>query len=356
MVGPGRVRRAMLLTCAVTWLAGCLPDRLTQAELQAKIAAATATDSAAEVGPDTVAGPGCGNGVVEDPEECDEAGAPVCGGCATCQRRRVLKATNAKVTALIPNAKTKSIEKLLGDSKSGFSAEAWFNTSKLPAVNGADAFLVVGTVGSPTAPSWLMGLKREGDKNAMYATCAYSFGPAVAKQFVFAQSADPVAPNTWHHLRCAISGKTSKVLLSLDGGTVRESATALGKLPGTGKSAFDSNAVLAIGAIAGESDKADQRFDGLIDEVRVVIGAAADDFGQLRYRYIGTELGTQLLYHMDLGPGDKALPDSSVNGLAAQQASANDGFGTHVLTSAPENCYGQPADAVQCKVAAPWCP
>lgn len=190
----------------------------------------------------------------------------------------------------------------------------------------------------------------------MYATCAYSSGPAVAKQFVFAQSADPVAPNSWHHLRCAISGKTSKVLLSLDGGTVRESAAALGKLAGTDKSVFDGNAVLAVGAIATEADKADQRFDGLLDEVRVVIGTAADDFGQFRYRYTGTELGTQLLYHMDLGPGEKMLIDSSVNGLAAQQASANEGFATHVLTSAPENCYGQPAEAVQCKVAAPWCP
>ena len=340
------------------WLVACLPARYTDAELQAKAAATNAADAtASEVAVEVAVGPGCGNGIVEDQEECDENGA-ICGGCSACQRRRALDATSIKAVAVVPNAKAKSVDKVLGDSKSGLSIEAWFTTVKLPAIDGADAFAVIGTLGGKNSASWVMGLKREGDKNAMYATCAYSYGIDAAKQFVYAQSADPVTAANWHHLRCAISGKTSKMMLSLDGGAVRESANAVGKLTGTGsnKSLFEPTAALVIGAIAMESNKPDERFSGSLDELRIVVGSAADDFGQFRMRYTGTELGTQLLYHMDLGPDDKALVDSSVNGLLAQQASTNDGFGTHVLMSVPENCYGLPADAATCKVPAAWCP
>jgi len=337
--------------------AACLPNRLATAELAARVAAAKAdggADASADASADAAVGPGCGNGVVEADEACDDKSGSVCGGCEACHLRRALDVSSKAVVAAVPNEKVKSIDAILSDAKTGLSMEVWFNAAKLPAVNGADGFAgmaAVGGVAAKVAPAWVMGVKREGDKNAMYPTCALTFGPEGAKVFVVAQGADPVMPGSWHHLRCAVSGKTGKVLLSLDGGPVRSSTNDVGKAP----IKFDPATVIGVGAIAADPAKPDQHFVGLIDELRVVVGAAADDFGDFRWRYVGNEPGTQLLYHMDLGPDDQMLHDASVNGLHAQQLSGGT-FGKSALPSVPDGCRGQPEAAAKCQAAAPWCP
>lgn len=352
--------RACLFAGLIACACACLPDRLTSDQIAAKIAAAPKDAASADAEPaDTAVAVGCGNGVVEDKEQCDLKPAGICSGCVKCERRNVWKVDGDYAAVVAPNALSnpKNIDKLTADSKTGFSVEFWFSTAKYPAANGADVVVALALpADNSKSPAMVVGVARDGDKNVMFPTCAYTYQQALQSTVVAAQAVDPILPDTWHHLRCAFSAKTNKLLLSVDGGVVRESATAVAKI--LGKSLFDPGTWLLVGAVPFNKDKPKDHFLGKVDELRIASGAAADDFKMFKYRYDGTELGTQLLYHFDFAADDTVVPDASANGYAAQQV-FNDGgtakFGSHGLAVGPDDCYGFPPEQANCKSAAPWC-
>jgi len=328
--------------------AACLPDRLDPAEAQNKADQA----QAAKVG--------CGNAKVEAQEQCDDK-AGYCGGCVDCQRRRAWHVKDGNALAVVPNTQVKSIDKVLVDSKSGFSIEFWFRpdklpikTSKAPAVH---ALLLIGVPeSSGKSPTFTMAIARDGDKNAWYAFCTYTYTLAVDPQAVAVQAADPLAQGQWHHIRCVLNDKSRKLQLRLDGGAVLESATAVAGL-GV-KPWFDPLTMGILGAVPLHKEDPGQVFAGALDELRVVTGAPAKEFGPLKYRYVGDEPGTQILYHMDLAPDDRLLADATANGAHAEQASLVAGlvlFSASELESQADGCYGFSAEQALCKATAPWC-
>ena len=332
--------------CLGLCTAACLPDRLTPAQLSTKTLAQSDTSTPADAtATETVAGPGCGNGAIDDSEECDDKGMGVCTGCVSCKRRRVFNVVDANAVVLVANSK--GFDAALADSKDGFSIEMWFNPARLPGADAINAFAVVGTLSDTKAPAFFFGVKRDQDKNVMFPTCGYTYVQALQPQTVFAQGADPVAVGAWHHLRCAVA-KGGKLTLSLDGGPLRESTGLVTKV--VGKSLFNGGATLGMGAIALEKDKKpNEYYLGLLDELRIVAGPSADDFSSFKLRYNGTELGTQILYHMDMQDAAKGFTDSTANGLGASSVAGQP------LIFATDSCYGLAIDAAQCKVAAPWC-
>lgn len=335
-------------------LGACLPDRLDTAQLSAKISQADASS-------DQASATGCGNGVVDDKEQCDNKNAGPCSGCVQCQLRHAWHLNDGNALVALPNTKVTNITSVLADTKNGLSVEFWFNSAKLPVKTAnavsADILVAIGVPNeSSKSPNFVIGLSREGDKNVMYPTCAYSYGGGLTDVVVYVQGADPIAKDTWHHLRCAISGKTNRVQMRVDGGEVRQSATTI-KLTGI-KPLFDEKTMGIIGAIPANKDTPNQHFTGKLDELRVVVGNHADDFTVFKYRYDGTEPGTAVLYHMDIGPEQTDLPDATTKGLHAEQLSFINGnalFGAKHLAAGADGCYGFAAEATTCTVAAPWC-
>lgn len=338
----------------VSWFGACLPDRLDSAQLSAKI-------SQADVASDQASATGCGNGIVDDNEQCDSKNGGPCSGCLQCQLRQAWHLNDGNALVALPNTKVSSIAGVLADSKNGLSVEFWFNSAKLPikTANAVSTDIIV-AIGVPSesskSPYFGIGLSREGDKNVMYPTCVYSYGAGLTDLVVYVQGADPILKDTWHHLRCAISGKTNRVQMRVDGGEVRQSATSI-KQTGI-KSLFDEKTMGIIGAVPANKEAPNQHFIGKLDELRVVIGSHADDFTVFKYRYDGTEPGTAVLYHMDIGAAQTDLPDATTKGLHAEQLSFVNGnplFGAKHLAAGADGCYGFAAEATTCKVAAPWC-
>lgn len=344
-----RAAAGVLALAAGHGLLGCLPDRMDAATLDAKVQQAQ------------VAQVGCGNGKLEGNEQCDDKAANYCGGCADCQRRRAWTVNNDNALVVVPNTQVKSIDKVLAESKNGFSVEFWFRSDKLPvktdkagAVHTVVAISVLDAAGK--SPAMTMSIARDGDKNAWYPVCVYSLPGPVVTQTVAAQGADPIQAGKWHHLRCALNDKSNKMQLRVDGGKVVESTTALTKLGA--KPWFDPQTMGVVGAIPLHKDDPGQVFSGALDELRVVTGPHAYDFGPLKYRWVGDEPGTQILYHMDLEKTDRTLVDATANAAHAEQASMVSGkllFSASALESQPDGCYGFSAAQAQCKVAAPWC-
>ncbi len=332
-------RSAHWAAAALTMLClACLPDRLDTPALQAKVEATQAVQV------------GCGNGKLEDKEQCDDKASGFCGGCVGCQRRRAWHIKDANGLAVVPNTQVKNIDKVLGDSKNGFSVEFWFRSDKLPvktdkapAVHTLVAIVVMDSAGK--SPGLTMSIARDGDKNAWYPVCIYNLPGPATSQTVAVQGTDPIVAGSWHHLRCALNDKTSKIQMRFDGGKTLESPNALLKLGA--KPFFDPQTLGIIGAVPVHKDDLGQIFTGAMDELRVVTGPHAYDFGQLKYRWSGDEPGTQALYHMDIAPGERLLMDAGSNVVHA--------FSAAVLESQADDCYGFSAEQAQCKATAPWC-
>ncbi len=344
--------RALLASAAAAMLLfGCLPDRYSDEELTAKIAAATdGKTSDTGSGQDSLPATGCGNAKVEGTEQCDELPATTCGGCVACQRRRVLDVQNAKALVMLED--TANIQLA---AKDGLSIEFWAKPSQLPK---ADQFAVVATLTQVPAtlvtPAVVMGYIYDATKNAAYPTCLYLIGTDSASGIkAVVQSAEPAKAGQWQHLRCVYSATDRRLHLRLNGGTPGSSNAVINKV---GK-LLDDKSKFIFGAFEAGSDG--PPFNGQLDELRIVTGAAADDFGPVPLRYAGNEPGTQLLYHMDLADGDKVVKDSSGNQLDAQQVqfAPTPGFQLAVLPSLPESCYGYSEPDAQCTGAssAPWC-
>lgn len=342
------VRGARLLCCLALALgaASCLPDRKSDEEL------AQALDAYAAAHPaDVVAAQGCGNGKVEGQEQCDEVGANQCSGCEKCQRRRSLLISSAQDVATYGG---KGISNLVEHAADGFSMEFWFSPDALPNTDSAHMMAALaGTalVGADNQPGFAVLLATDAVKSASYVTCAYWPHIKDTKVGLFLQGADAIKIKAWHHVRCAWSGKDLVMRMWLDGQAPTETA----KVASKPAQLFDASSTFFVGALI---DKAASGFSGRIDELRILVGAAAADSGVWRYRYVGNEVGTQLLLHMDEPDEATFLRDSSANALDPHQTSKPllPKQPEKALHFAPEDCYGFSHAQATCKNAAPFCP
>jgi len=316
----------------------CLPATLSDAALQQKIEKAQAAKTP------------CGNGKVEadQGEVCDDGNRLACDGCEGCELRRALAVGDAKGVAVLSDA-----AKLGITATSNFTAETWFNAHTLPVAAGTLVFAAVGKPGAaPDAAGFFaMGLYRPDSKKAVYPVCAL-----YRTASLIAQGIDPVAADSWHHMRCVYLAGVNQLSIIADG---KESQKGIGLLKSPGK-VFDAGAWLMIGAVPNEKAPG-ELFKGMLDEFRITAGDLADVGATVHYRYAGDEPGTVLLYHMDLGETDRVLADASANHWNAEQVSVA-GIPVKqeaVLPSAIDACYGFTEDQRSCEPpptpAPAWC-
>lgn len=339
----------VLLVAMAGGLTGCLPDRYTDAQLTARIAAAQ--DAA---GADTSDGitTGCGNGKLEGTEQCDDEQAGLCSACVQCERRRVLDVKDNSGLVLLDNT-----ENIQLAAKDGLSVEFWVRPTSLPQNGQFTALATLTQIpAGPTTPALVVGYVHDATKNAAYPSCFYlvgSEGPTAIRAVV--QAAEPGKVASWQHLRCAYVASDKRLHLSANGQPASQSTQTITKL---GKFLEDKTK-LVFGAFEANSDG--PAFRGQLDELRVVTGAPAANLTSLAQRYVGNEPGTQLLYHMDEADGARTLLDSSGNQLHAVQIQFSPGLQLRSadLQFATEGCYGFAPAATQCKAGSglpPWCP
>lgn len=348
------IRLAMF--CLLATAAACLPDKLSDAVVLARISAAR--DAAAQV-----EGQADANGAVADgaapacepnPGEelfCKDQAASMCDGCVDCKLRTVLAVNTDKALATVTDS-----AKLQFDAKTSFSMEMWVSVHQAPAV-GAGAPLLILTkpkflaVG-PSTPYFEIGVVHAA-AGLVLACLTGQTGVKDPEQVALSQ---PIQTDSWHHIRCGYTAKGSALRMAVDGGKVFD---------GTGKatkSGFGVGTILAIGRIPTDVDAATaEPFSGLLDELRIVSGTEAEVWNGLKYRYNGDEKGLVALYHMDLSAGLRTLRDASPNKLDAEQTTVTPG--SVVLTkkdaalpSQVESCYDFGDAGFSCSgSAAPWC-
>ena len=346
---------AVLLVAALACVS-CLPDSLTDKQLKARIADAGGStgDSTSS---DIAVGPTCGDNQIGSSEQCDDGNAITCDGCAGCSLRTALDVTNAKSVATV----TDNTVPLLLDGKTSFSYEFWFNMHKVPSSKGFAGMVAIAKPTDGGALAFAIGLLRTDNvTSTTLVQCLLARGssqriPGQLDGFSVV-GPDPVAPNTWHHVRCMYSTQDDHLHMAVDGGLPQ--ANKFGKL--TGKPSFANGSVLFVGAVPTEKD-GPTHYSGLLDEMRVATGNSAEDWQSFKPRYAPEDPGTVLLYHMDLPAGSLTLLDASANKLNADQATFAGALPTKKDTPlalvADTSCYGFQDKDLTCPPGSlpPWC-
>lgn len=353
-------RHWVLFAVTALTAAACLPNRLSQSELDERAAAGSEADSAIS-GADTASSgdsqaetgaSGCGNGTVDGKEECDFSGANWCSGCDQCKLRTTWKVDSND--ALVTPVNTVAMAAALADAASGFSVEFWFKASQLPV--GSDSVGMAAVAGKlPGSPAFVVALARDSLKNASYVTCGYVPKQSDPASGVFLQGNEAVKLGEWNHVRCAWSAGDQAMKLSQNG-----SEPALIKVQTKPTMLFEAGSSFAVGALSLATGK--PGFRGELDELRVLIGANAANFKTFQARYSGGGLGLAMLLHMDEVAGATRLSDSSPSGLHMRQSSKQPlgyDFEKVPLVFLPETCYGYSLAQISCAPAAqpkaPFC-
>ena len=221
---------------------------------------------------------GCGNGFIEGEEQCDDGNVASGDSCsATCETegRHALRFDGHDDSAVVSPTSVLSLE----DS---FTAELWFMLDASPDGR-RRALLRKGWSSSANYALWVQGDRR--------VFCG--FGSDRDSRTV--TSSDTVSVGEWHHIAMTYDG--DEIHLYLDGASQgREDA----------RGGPDANGgPLWIGAYSGGDSE--QRFQGLIDEVRISRGVLyeSDGFEPPEHPRLGEE--TVALWHFDEGSGDIAV-------------------------------------------------
>jgi hypothetical protein len=348
------VLRAAWLAALLS-LPACLPNTLTDQEIQARIADAKTSDTAGS-GQDVAVGPGCGNGKIEGSEQCDP-GAVSCGGCDQCQRRHVLD-----VGSQTDAVKTPLADKYLISDKADQSYSTWFKLSAVPPPGTMPFLMRFVAVSVKEQYAVLAGIARASDKvDSVYPICAiYVWGPAIAGQpalvidKLVVNGKNEVTLNAWHHMRCVLTNNAGKLGISVDGSPLTSEKVDF-NLPQTTKA---SGALFAFGALP--SLLGTKSFTGQLDEVQVAVNLPLNQQSQVDRRIVDAS-GSLGLFHLDGKEGDASVQDSAPNAADAGQVTWNGK--DFVSQNAPlhfsaEDCYGFGAAGAQCTAApkAPWCP
>lgn len=340
---------------AIATGAGCLPDKLSDEVVTARITAAQ--DGAASTG-DVAGGAVCGNGKLEGDEQCDPGAEKSCGDCEKCRFRRAMD-----VAGMADVAKTPIADKYVIGEKVDRSYSAWLRMQTVPSAGG---YPVLGhsLVSKNGALTVAVGLYRTSDKvESVYPACIVAIvqpglvplKPDETNVIVTAKNEMPV--HSWHHVRCLFIGG-AKIGISVDGGDPVFQALPAGKLPNlSGGSGF-----MIFGGLAGRDangKETNKTFVGQIDDVQLVTNPASETFTVIERR-ASNENKSVSVFHMDAADGDSSLRDSAPAAADAGHVQWNATSKNYEGQSQPlrfvgEDCYGFGDAPCSGGKKAPWC-
>ncbi len=343
-----------MLCCVVLALelGGCLPNPLTDNEIQARIAAAQA--DAPQANPDATTQDSAADSLscpMSDPAKgvCQDKSTDLCDGCVDCKVRTVLDVHKDSTVASRDN-----MDAWTFDAKTPFSVEAWLSIQSSPPV---------GLFATAVAASWtsslvdkkqvIFALGAARDASGTHLGCILS---DAAANSVVVGAATSIAVGSWHHVRCSYTPKTGTLQASLDGQTpLSANGTKLGAiLPANTKF------LMLVGQVPADISSKTSPFIGYLDEVRILVGSTADaNIAGFQYRYKADEPDTLALYHMDMGTSAQTLSDAGPYHYDADQTTFKTNqlpkFRTDTLPTQPESCYGYNTTQATCAAKAPWC-
>jgi cysteine-rich repeat protein len=233
----------------------------------------------------------CGDGNLDNGEQCDDANVTTCDGCESCQRRRWLTLP-ANVSANVPGI-TAALPR--GD----MCVEAWAKVGPPP--SGQAALVTANSAGNNSAFELFC-------QNGAGLVGRVAFAHVAGAVVMASADGTNCSDGNWHHYAgCrAVVGATVTNTVYLDG-VLR--ATASG-----GIATIGVNAAVYFGGTPYGSDG----LAGAIDEVRISTG--------LRYtanfapvRRLAADAATLALWHLDEGAGT-TFADASGNGYSGTLA------------------------------------
>lgn len=403
---PPLVAAALLASAA---LAGCLPDTLSDAEVQERYEGAEVcgngvqqdgeqcddgnTDDGDGCAADCTLELSCGNGDDDEGEQCDDGNQALCDGCEACQRRRVLRIGPSRPWAFQEVGKeATALNPTFGDS---FAVEAWFRTASVPASDGNDRSIFLmrasgldsgdnGGSGGSNQGYALLGVGIRPEPGGVYKTSCLLLwqdqGPNAATIGADVSTGAKLPAGEWHHIRCVYDPRSGNQAGQL-GVAVDGSAYAFTPLAGGGQlgwvqlrnraifrtntsGGLFSSSFFAVSSFNdAESDLAP--FDGVVDEVRWVTdpqtyttGEGLEGKNVVQRRWPDGRAADALLLHMDEADGVTKLVDTSPTGLDLLSASPASGFSQTPLQLQPDACYGAAQAELVCAGEASdifWC-
>jgi hypothetical protein len=338
------LRCLALLGGLVLSTTGCLPDPLSDAEIEEKLA---------------------GQGICVPKhtgafEACDDGNDLDCDGCFNNKKRGVFDVRNKND---IYSMATSQNSRLQQDKSEAFSVDLWFKADQSDLKDGDMQVIfsrmklqvVDGNI-KPGNRRFIIALARV-SPTTLKPVCSINLtddDPDKKQSVVFAGSA--VNSKQWHHVTCAY--EDGKLYLAVDNNTFAESSEAIA-IAGAGNSMWESddNVLFGYGWHAPSKEvglPSIRGFMGQLDEIRWRLSFSKTQDNKPLYarRYRHDRCETALLLHLD-GPGDKPTEVQ----CAATGASAALITSLHSPQFAADSCFDNRALKLLCagKKRPPWC-
>ncbi len=328
------LHKYIAIAAALCLLWGCLPERLTEEEIDDKVIEAL-----------------CGSTDVpaDDNESCYDGNKSACDGCENCGARRVFNTTEQLDVVIVQTAGYETLKTTAQDS---FSVSFWFKPKKSLVDGHISTILIRGKEGSKRV--LVVGIMGAPGGNAVVPACIMNGkkSPHKAGDEVIAYDS-LLKVDQWHHIICAYNGAERKVGVAADLGQLKEVSSNLPK--GAKGQLFEDDDMIAIGHIEFGTGvgKKEAGFVGLIDEVRWSNTYPASP-PVLKRRYDDNLADTVFLFHMD---GPAAGADYQIKSANGMLTAATLDI-THKLDFANDNCFDTDGWALLCELAESppkWC-
>lgn len=324
-----KTRRLTLpLFLALLLLGSCMGDRLTDSQIDDKIAEATC---------------GSDQGAADDNEGCDDGNDSACDSCEACGKRQVLR-VESKADLLVMQTKGVDALKVAQDDK--FSIELWFKLNE-KVVNGSYS-LIAGRFKDGSDRFLGVGVLGVQGGNAISPVCTLNAKdtlPSAQAAATVVADGYSLPPNAWHHIICAYDGTRNVIGVAADLYPLDEETAKVPPGARLKGGLFADDDIIVIGYLEQTELGKAVPFAGLIDEVRWS-NTYPDKQPEFRRRYDDDDDDTVFLFHLD-GPA---------TGAAYQVKSADGQFTaaspviTHAFSFGKDNCFDSAGHALLCEL------
>ncbi len=315
---------------AFSLLLGCLPERISEEELDQKINEAL-----------------CGgdNAAADDNESCDDGNKKACDGCEQCGARRVLSVEGASDLLVVQTGDFETLKPTKADS---FALSLWFKPKKKLVADKLS--VLVGRREQGGERGFAIGLVGVNGGNGVAPACGIAANKGEGAWVMAYDYA--LKPDEWHHIVCGYNGDKKVIGVAADLNPLKEVNAKIAKGEGP---IFADNDLIGLGFFKGDAAIGDNTvpYVGLIDEVRWSNEYPAK-LPKFERRYENDLSSTVFLFHLD-GPSSGAAY-SVKNARGTLTAAALDI--THKLNFANDNCYDTDGWALLCELSESppdWC-
>lgn len=301
---------------------GCLPDRLTDEQVNDKVAEAA-----------------CGGdpGTLDNNEGCNDGNENACDGCESCEKRQVLR-IETKSDLLV--AQTKDMPGLKVGQDDKFTLELWFKLNK-KVVNGSFA-LIAGRVKEGSKRYLAIGVKGVQGGAGVSPVCILNPNDKPTVSVAIAED-QVLQPQAWHHIICAYDGSLGVIGVAADADPMTEQKVIQGGV--TKGDIFGNDDLIAIGQIEPPDSSNMVLFDGAIDEVRWSKGYPKKH-PEFKRRYADDDPDSVFIFHLD-GPATGApYQVKSADGKMTAAALLS----THSLHFGKDGCFENNGYALLCEL------